>query len=156
MSQATMADRLAVKTPEATFLQVLENEFDFSQRLAQQILSAAQEGLLGSGVGEAVIRPGQIRLVVTQLQAPFGPSLAETEKVTVTLTLDSGRDDSEVKAREGIGGQRRGRILRILEETLEQGGVLTQEDLAQVLHVTRRTILRDVKILKEEGQLLHT
>lgn len=155
MSQATMADRLAVKTPEAAFLQVLEKEFDFSQRLAQQILDAAQEGLLGSGTGE-MIRPGQIRLVVSKLQAPFGPSLADTEKVTVTLTLDSGLEDAEVKAQEGIGGQRRGRILRLIAEAVEQGGVLTQEDLAQALQVTRRTILREVRILKEEGHFLHT
>lgn len=154
MSQATMADRMAGKTAEAAFLQVLEKEFDFSLRLAQQVLSAAQEVLVGE-IGESV-RPGQIRHIASRLEAPFGPPLAETEKVVLTLTLDSGLEDAEVKAREGIVGQRRGRILRLIEEALEQGGVLTQEDLAHLLQVTRRTILRDVRALKTEGHLVHT
>ena len=155
MSQATMADRLAVKTPAATFLRVLEKEFDFSQRLAQEILNAAQAELIGLAGGE-IVQPGQIRQVVASVKAPFGPPLAEAEKVTVTLTVDAGVEDAVVKECQGVEGQRRGRLLRIIEEALEQGGVLTQEDLAQALGVTRRTIIRDVKALKEEGHLVHT
>ena len=51
---------------------------------------------------------------------------------------------------------RRGRILRILDEALEQGGVLTQEDLGRALGVARRTIIRDVKVMKAEKHLVHT
>ena len=155
MSQATMADRLAVKTAAATFLQVLEKEFDFSQQLAQAILNAAQAELVGP-IGGDIVRPGQIRQVVASVKAPFGPPLAEAEKVTVTLTVAAGAEDAEVKERQGVEGQRQGRLLRIIEEALAQGGVLTQEDLAQALGVTRRTIIRDVKALKEEGHLVHT
>lgn len=42
------------------------------------------------------------------------------------------------------------------EEALEQGGVLTQEDLARALGVHRRTIVREVKALKAEGHLIQT
>ena len=52
-------------------------------------------------VREAVVRPGQIRLVAARQRAPFGPPLAETEKVEVTLTVDDGAEDAEVKEREG-------------------------------------------------------
>jgi DNA-binding Lrp family transcriptional regulator len=153
MTQATAEERLVVKTPEAAFLQVLEREFHFAPRLARDVLNAAQEGLGGVA---AAIRPGQVRQVVASAKAPFGGSLAETAKVTVTLTVDAGIEDRAVKQREGSEGQRRGRILRLVEEALEQGGVLTQEDLARALGVTRRTIARDVRLLKEEGYLLHT
>ena len=95
-------------------------------------------------------------MVVASLKAPFGPSLAETEKVEVTLTVDAGAEDAEVKRREKGEGLRRGRILRLTEEALEQGGVLTQEDLARVLKVDRRTIVRDVQVLKAEGHLVQT
>lgn len=155
MSQATMADRLAIKTPTAAFKQVLEQEFDFSQRLAEAVLDAAQAELIGPMGGETV-RPGQIRQVVASVKAPFGPPLAAAEKVTITLTVDTGAEDAEVKARQGAEAQRRGRLLRITEEALEQGGALTQEDLARALGVTRRTILRDVKALKAEGHLVPT
>lgn len=155
MSNVTTQDRLATKTPEAAFLHVLQKEFNFSSRVSHELLSAAQEMLVG-GAPSAVVRPGQVRLVVASLKAPFGPSLVETDKVEVTLTVDAGAEDAEIKAQEGIEGLRRGRILRLTEEALEQGGVLTQEDLARALGVDVRTIRRGVGVLKGEGHLVQT
>jgi biotin operon repressor len=145
--------RLALKTPEASFLHVLQNEFNFSYREAREVVSVAREMLGLDQPGEQV-RPGQIRLVVASLKAPFGPPLRETERVEVTLTIDGGAEDMEVQSREGREALRRGRILRLLEEALEQGGVLTQEDLARVLQVSRRTLERDVQVLRAEGHLV--
>lgn len=155
MSQAKVQARLASKTPEAAFFHVLQEEFSFSKRVSEALLATAKEMLLGGLPAEAV-RPGQIRMVVARLAAPFGPSLAETDKIEVTLTVDAGPEDAEVLAREGREGLRRGRILRITAEALEQGGVLTQEDLARALAVDGRTIRRDVQALQEEGHLVHT
>jgi len=134
MSKATTQDRLAAKTPEAAFLHVLQQEFNFSPRVSSELLSTAQEML--AGTSSSAVRPGQacpersrrVRLVVTSLKAPFGPPLAETDKAEVTLTVDAGAEDSVVRAQEGPESLRRGRILRLTEEALEQGGVLTQED----------------------------
>lgn len=145
--------RLALKTPEASFLQVLQSEFDLSYREAREVVTVARE-MLGLDQPSGQVRPGQIRLVVASLKAPFGPPLAETARVEVTLTVDAGAEDAEVQVREGREALRRGRILRLLEEALEQGGVLTQEDLARALQVSRRTLERDVQALRAEGHLL--
>jgi hypothetical protein len=153
MSKLTAVERLGQKTPEAAFLGVLTQEFHFSPRLAKDVLTAAQEVLVGSS---DVVRPGQVRQIVARLEAPFGPPLAQTATVAVTLTVDAGAEDAEVKRREGVSGQRRGRILRLLAEAIEQAGILTQEDLARALGVDSRTIRRDVQILKSEGHLLAT
>jgi hypothetical protein len=155
VSTVTMQERLAIKTPEAAFLHVLRKEFNFSPRVSRELLDTAKEMLVG-GAPSSAVRPGQVRLVVASMKAPFGPSLAETDKVEVTLTVDAGAEDAEVKGRDGIEGLRRGRILRLTEEALEQGGLLTQEDLARVLGVDRRTIVRDVKVLKAAGHLVQT
>jgi hypothetical protein len=155
MSKTTTLDRLAVKTPEAAFLHVLRREFNFSSRVSRELLSTAQEMLVG-GVPSSAVRPGQVRLVVASLKAPFGPPLAETNKVEVTLTVDAGAEDAQVKERDGAEGLRQGRILRLTEEALEQGGVLTQEDLARALSVNTRTIRRDVKVLKATEHLVQT
>lgn len=155
MSKATVDERLALKTPEAAFLHVLQDEFNFSQRVSHELLDTAQAMLVGH-TPAASVRPGQVRLVIASVQAPFGPPLAETDKVEVTLTVDIGAEDAAVKAHAGLEGQRQGRILRLTEEALEQGGVLTQEDLARVLGVEVRTIRRDVQNLKAEGHLIHT
>ena len=143
MLRSTMQDRLATKTPEAAFLHVMQDEFNFSQRVSRELLSTAKEMLVGE-IPSLVIRPSQVRLVVASMQAPFGPPLTETDKIEVTLTVDNGFEDAEVKRREKREGLRRGRILRLTDEALEQGGVLTQEDLSKVLGVDRRTIIRDV------------
>jgi len=155
MTGKTAQERLALKTPEAAFYQTLRDEFNFSVRMARDVLNAAQEMLVGSVESEK-LRPGQIRRVVAQTKAPFGPPLSETAKVEVTLTVDAGAEDVEVEGQQGREALRRGRILRLIEEALEQGGVLTQEDLGHVLGVDVRTIRRDVRVLKEEGQILHT
>lgn len=151
----TMASRLAVKTAEATFLHILETEFHLPPRTGRALLETAQDLLLGMGDGESV-QPGQIRAVVTALAAPFGPELAASAKVAVVLTLDSGVEDIQVRASQGAEALRRGRILRLTDEALGQGGVLTQEDLARLLGVDRRTIERDVRALKAAGHSVAT
>lgn len=154
-ARASVGGRLALKTPEAAYLRVLTEEFGFSSRVSRELLQVGQEMLVG-GVAAEAIRPGQVRVVVASYQAPFGPPLAEIEKVEVTLTVDNGAEDAAVRQRDGLVGQRRGRILRLTEEALAQGGVLTQEDLARVLGVEPRTIRRDIQVLKREGHLIPT
>jgi len=155
MSKATTLDRLAIKTPESAFVHVLQEEFEFSPRVSRELLSTAKEMLVG-GVPSAAVRPGQVRLVVASLKAPFGPPLAETDKVEVTLTVDAGAEDAAVRKRDKAEGLRQGQILRLTEEALEQGGVLTQEDLARALSVNVRTIRRGVRALKAAGHLVQT
>ncbi len=99
MTNISSEKRLALKTPEAAYLQVLQAEFNFSLRVSQEILMTAQEMLVGSSA-TGVVRPGQVRLVVANMKAPFGPPLAETEKVEITLTVDQGAEDVEVKRRD--------------------------------------------------------
>jgi len=151
----TTSERLAVKTPEAACVHMLQEEFRFSPRVSRELLSLAQEMLIGSRPASTV-RPGQVRLVVTRLTSPFGPPLARSDKVEVTLTVAAGSEDAEVKVREGAEKLRQGRILRLIDEALDQGGVLTQEDLARALGVDVRTIRRDVRALKAEGQRIDT
>jgi biotin operon repressor len=155
MSMITQQDRLALKTPEASFLHVLQNDFDLSYIEAREVVATARD-LLGLDRPTEQARLGQVRLVVASAKAPFGPPLSETARVEVTLTVDAGQEDGEVLMGAGREALRQGRILRLLDEALDQGGVLTEEDLARVLHVTRRTIERDVRALRQAGHLIHT
>jgi len=155
MTQATTNDRLAEKTPEASFLHVLQEEFNLSLREAREVVGAAQE-YLGLDHPTAQVRPGQVRLVAASLGAPFGPPLRDTDRITVTLTVDAGGADAAVLAQAGRVGLRQGRILRLVDEALEQGGVLTEEDLARVLQVTPRTVIRDIQALKAAGHVVQT
>ena len=59
-----------------------------------------------------------------------------------------GEGDDQIHGAEML---RRHRIGRFCEEARDQGGLLTQEDLAQILSCDARTIRRDIKALKALG-----
>ena len=155
MTRMESSARLGIKTPAAAFDHVLQQEFGFAPRIARAVLTTAQEMLIGE-TPRSHVQPGQIRLVVASLQAPFGPPLADTDMVTVTLTVDAGAEDQTLKAALGAEGLRRAQIMRLTEEALAQDGVLTQEDLARALQVSPRTIRRSVRALKAEGNIVPT
>jgi DNA-binding Lrp family transcriptional regulator len=146
-------DRLAVKTPEQRFLRVLADDFDQPPRVAQALLEEAQTCLLGQ---ESVLRPGQTRVLLTTVEAGHGRALRQTATTEVVWTIDAGQEDRQVLAQHGHIALRRVRIQRLLDEALAQGAAATQEDLAQALHVSERTIKRDCKELESQGIYLPT
>lgn len=154
----TTVDRLTVKTLDQRFRRELETGFEFAPRVAQGILNLAKEvfGLDNGATHHFRLRPGQICQVIAASTAFHGPPLAETDMVTVTWTIDAGEDDLAVLREHDQVALRRMRILRLIDEALEQGGVPTQEDLARVLQASVRTIRSDIAALKAEGYAVTT
>ena len=89
-----------------------------------------------SGDQASRLRPGQIRQVIAAAGVAHGRSLQQTDLVEVTWTLDAGQEDLAVLREHGPQALRQVRILRLVEEALDQGGEPTQEDLAKALGVT--------------------
>jgi DNA-binding Lrp family transcriptional regulator len=145
--------RFQAKTPEQRYLNVLEQDFDQPPRVAQALLEEAQTCLLGSG---PALRPGQTRVILADLNAGHGQPLGQTTTTEVTWTIDAGQEDRQVLQQHGPVELRRIRIERLLDEALAQGAAATQEDLAQALHVSARTIKRDCKALEAQGICLPT
>jgi hypothetical protein len=72
---------------------------------------------------------------------------------TVTLTIDGGAEDVDLRTRHGIEQLRQHRILRLCAEAYSQGGLLTVEDLAhRIFNVGERTIHRDLAILRKRNE----
>lgn len=154
----TYHDRLAIKTPEQRFLLELQTDFELSPVEAREILETAR-GILGARLDSdkaPALKSGQIRQVIASLQAPHGRPLTETDMVEVVWTIDAGPEDAEVRRLHGKGGWRQVRILRLIDEALDQGGVPSIEDLAKALAVTPRTIKRDLAVLQSKGFLIKT
>lgn len=151
-------DRMAVKTCGQRFVHTLETEFEFAPRVAQEVLAVAQEMLVAAGgEGSTVsLKPGQVRHIVASIKAPHGRPLADSQMVEVVWTVDSGPEDAEVRHKFGRTALRQTRILRLAEEAADQGGLATEEDLAQALHVDPRTIRRDVRRLAGQGYRVPT
>ena len=78
-----------------------------------------------------------------------GKPLKECRLVTVILTLIEPKEDLVLLRQQGQPARRKALIQRLTEEAREQGGLLSQEDLALVLHSDVRTIRRDIRELRE-------
>ena len=72
------------------------------------------------------------------------------------MTLDDGIEDLEVLKVQGFKALRQKKILRLTDETYEQSGLLTQEDLSRLLQVSSRTIRSDIAELIRDGNTIHT
>jgi len=157
MSQDSMIARLWVKSVEHLFLHELKSGFELSPKEAQGILESVKAifNMEGTKWSEA-FRPGRIKEVVLAKDASPGRALSELRKVEVTLTLDARGEDLDVLSQYGRVALRGVRILRLVEEALDQGGILTQEDLAHILRASIRTIKRDIAHLRRSGYLVHT
>jgi len=145
-------DRCLEKTPEQLFVGVLRREFELSPVASLGILEAAKEYLF-SPIPETA---GKQRFVCASKEAKNGKPLGEQDRVSVTLTLDGGVEDLEVNRTQGLQSLRQHRILRLTQEAYDQDGLLTQEDLSRLLHVSDRTIRDDIKSLVRDGNIVHT
>jgi hypothetical protein len=145
--------RFEAKTPEQRFLQVLAEDFHCAPKVAQAVLEEAEACLAGK---PGQIKPGQVRVILTKYEAGHGRALRDTAMTETVWTVNAGQADQRILAERGRQGLRRVRLQRLLEEALEQGAVATQEDLAQALHVSVRTIKRDCAALQAEGVYLPT
>jgi hypothetical protein len=151
----TQTDRLSEKTIERQFLYELEKDFELAPATSRALLSAAQQVLL-SRVRDGEVREGQMLVTVVSSREPSGKPLTAMQKLSVVVTVDGGLEDLAVLQRHDAATVRRLRVLRITEEAMDQGGVLTQEDLARLLQTGVRTIRRDVAQLRAEGYWVPT
>lgn len=151
--QTNKFKRRLAKTAEEHLLNTLKKDFNQPPRVAKAIVDEARNCFLGQ---TGHMRPGQMRVILVKRSAPHGRSLREADKVEVVWTIDDGAEDLEVTKRAGVRGLRQVRIQRLLDEALAQGAVATQEDLAEALHVSLRTIKRDFAEMEAEGIYLPT
>lgn len=145
--------RSQAKTSQQRFVQMLAQDFNFAPKIAQVILAEAQSCLHGTS---EQIRPGQVRVILVKRNVSHAHPMSETRTEEVTWTIDAGAEDREVQHQYGRQALRQVRIQRLVAEALEQNAVASQEDLAQALNISVRTIKRDVATLREQEIYLPT
>ena len=103
-------------------------------------------------------RSGQLKYSCVKVSEPAGKPLEQCGMVTVRLTLFDREDHRELPddACRRSTDMRRRRLMRICEEAKEQGGLLSQEDLGELLMCDVRTVRRDVAELKRVGIVVPT
>lgn len=148
-------DRLKSKQLDNQFQNDIIQGLNCSPFEARAILDSVHRIYSDFFDNSVALKPGQIRFVITGIENGPSKALNEADMVTVTLTLDAGQEDLGVKETGGVISLRRHRLQRICQEAFMQGGVLTIEDIAhRILNCGERTLVRDIKALKDEGCVL--
>jgi len=137
-----------VRSAQQRLFQILETDYAFPRATCRSLVSLVWD-FVNETFGEK-IHEGQIVFHAASASEPPGKRISEIKSVPVHLTFHD-RNDMEILSTEGTSGLRRHKILRMSREALDQGGLLTQEDLAVLLCSSRRTIRRDIKEFKQQG-----
>ena len=148
-------ERLNVKNLDSQFTINIIDGLNCSPFEAQAILNSVHEVYHDYFSFSKSLSPGQIKFVVLAIENSPSKKLNEAEKVTVTLTLDSGQEDLKVRQEGDVTAQRRHRLERICNEAFMQGGLLTVEDIAnRIFACGERTLVRDIKSFTDQGIVL--
>jgi DNA-binding transcriptional regulator YhcF (GntR family) len=150
---------MAMKRQSARMLTEAMVGAGLSKWEAEALVSSVEE-VYFSDPELAPVRDGQMRYSCVRGDEGPGKPLSACRKVSATLTLLHPEDKQGLRGFADEGGMstevRQRRIVRIVEEAREQGGLLTQEDLSEILTCHPRTIRRDIQDLKQRGFVLPT
>lgn len=155
-SYPSQAGRRDKKTIDQQLKQAVVNGTGLSAWESEVFVKVVDEMYFQSNT--SVLKPGDTFFCCVSVKEGAGKPLDECEMVTARLTV-LGSDDFD-----GLGDHkssrlvavRQRRMLRLCDQALDQGGVLSQEDLAVLLMCDSKTIRRDVAALKKTGIVVPT
>lgn len=148
-------NRLAVKTLDQIFVMRLKEGMGCSMFEAEAVTDLVREVYFPWLANPAAVQAGQLAMTAVCADEPGHKPLAQCKMVPIVLTLYAGELDHRLRlkhGRQGIARLRQELIHRMAHEALDQGALLTAEDLAfRILNCGLRTISRDLKALAEAG-----
>ena len=100
------------------------------------------------------MQPGQIIWQAITEDEPPGKPLSACKFKTIRLTLHVVEEDRDVLHRYGHSAKRGQQCMRIATEALDQGTLLTQEDLATLLDSDPKTVRTDIKRYQRQYNIL--
>ncbi len=140
-------ERLKDKHADGLLLWELQNGFEFSPREAVLVFESAKSILSD----RRDVEWGRHRVVGVEMGESAGKSIRQAKKKQVLVTLDGGLEDLEYEGKHGRMELRRMRLLRVIEEGIDQGVVFSEEDLGKFFGISVRTVRRDVQALRRAG-----
>jgi len=142
-----------LKSPEGCFKRDIIDSYGLSKVEAQvlwvYVKNFVKEHYLANRFDNQII------FYAVSLVEPAGKPIKDCRLVPVHLTLYCQRD-LEIKAKQGITALREALVLRLSQEAHQQGGLLSQTDLAQILMVDLSTVKRIIKRIKHKGVSIPT
>lgn len=144
--------RLDLKTIESMFTNMITEGTNCSPFESEIIVEKAKEAFaIGDHAEGNILQPGQMIWTALDISEPPGKPLKECKLRRVILTHINPKEDTEVRRRYNRSAKRQQQINRMAVEAQDQGALLTQEDLAEILDTDVRTIRRDIHHLRDQG-----
>jgi len=141
-------DRIDIKTTENQLRQEFIQGYGYPPKIADALVRTVTDHIRAN-YGD-LQHSGQVIYLAVAKEEPAGKPLKECQLVTVKLTL-SAKGDRKILKEKGLIDLRRRKIVRMCHEALDQGALLTQEDLAELLTTSARTVRYDIAALRKEG-----
>ena len=156
-SRESQDRRLKIKTLGQRMKRVAVEGAGLSPWEAQVLVEAIDE-VYFSDPDLKDLSVGQMKYSCVSATEGAGKPLSKCAMSTVLLTMIDPEDRKElpVDGKQASVHRRHRKIARLTEEAREQGGLLTQEDLAALLDTDVRTIRRDIHALRETGIVVAT
>lgn len=141
-------ERLKSKSVKNAIINNLAKDFNLTPILAEAYFNQIKDYFLEHA--EIELNSGQLQYLAVDDCESAGKPVSLCKKRSVLLTLNSS-EDLDVYKDSGLSGLRRHRLLRITKEAIEQGALLSYEDIAFILTTSVITIKRDMAQLRREG-----
>ena len=147
--------RLSVKTLDQVFITRAQEGLSCSLFEAQALTDLVREVYFPWLAQPEAVQAGQLALIAVSADEPPHKPLSKCKMVPLVVTLYAGEQDYRYRLEhraQGVARLRQRQIHRMAQEALDQGALLTAEDLAfRIFNCGLRTISRDLKTLKEQG-----
>lgn len=155
--EKAIQERIHAKTRDSQLYEIFVNQFEFSSKAAEAAINISEKGLRTKPFSPGPVvqdRPNYPAGCLDQgkIRSP-APGITQSDRYPHRGHRPR---RSEVFRQHDVQGLREVQICRLTEKAFEQGGVLTQEDLAEILQVDTRTIRRTIKQLQERGVKVQT
>jgi hypothetical protein len=125
-------NRQKIKTQDNRLMNEVVHGTGMSSWEAEILVDVVKDVYFNDPNDRSKLRSGQMPYECVLGTENHGKPLGRCKKITVILTIHE-RDDISLGSKDGLNRLREIRIQRLTEEAREQGGLLTQEDLATLL-----------------------
>jgi hypothetical protein len=141
--------RLHSKSVKNAIINNISHDFNLTPILAEAYFSQIKNYFLEHA--DIELSSGQMQYLAVDDREPAGKPVTLCKKTSVRLTVHNVDEDLDVYKKEGLSGLRHHRLKRITREAIEQGALLSYEDIAFILTTSVITIKRDVASLRRSG-----
>ena len=144
-----LSKRLHSKSIKNAIINNISQDFNLTPILTEAYFNQIKKYFLEhTGIN---LNSGQMQYLAVDDREPAGKPVALCKKISVRLTVHNIDQDLDVYKKEGLTGLRHHRLLRITKEAIEQGALLSYEDIAFILTTSVITIKRDIAYLRRSG-----